>query len=85
MSLLLAFFNVAHVFWTVWAVISGGALEMMALFPWIFIEMTSVPVVIAEMIFVVLARKNLRECRLNLSLLALFVAQVAIFNLCLFI
>ena len=85
MTLLLAALNLLHVFWTVWAIISGGDLEMMALLPWIFIEMPSVPIVLAEIIFIVLARKNLRNCKLNISLFALYELQVATFNILLFL
>ena len=84
MSLLLAGFNIAHIFWTVWAIACGGDLEIMALLPWIFIEIPSVFVVIAEAIFLIFARRSLQNCKFNVSMLLIYVTQVVVFNALLF-
>lgn len=91
LSAVFGLLNVLHLPWLLYVLYLvvqsldfGTHLEMLVLLPWIFIELPSILLIAAEIVFLICARRHLRRCRLNLCLFFTYVFQLIAFNLCIF-
>lgn len=72
-------FNLAHGFFTYWAIVAGGEMEMASLFPMFFIEIPSAIVLVITLIFLIAMRGEKFIRTVTLIPIILYLLQVSVF------
>lgn len=87
LALTFVILNLLHVIWPCWLIIEdiklgtmvGTNMEMAVLFPWI-LEFLSIPVIIGQIIYLIINRKNITSYKFNLISFFIYIFQVVLFN-----